>query len=152
MLLHRTTTHVQLYLVFSVYVECIFYVMEMMNSLVLQDVGLSILESYSRVMKGLAFNILARTDDILYVDGAVKLQQAAAGSASPYAHGRLGSGFPKQVQISPGLSSISKEPSASFSMRAMSYLHAVPVSTGQRTPYPLRRNLGQPMKRMAVIS
>lgn len=33
-----------------------------------QDVGKSILESYSRVLESLAFNIVARIDDLLYVD------------------------------------------------------------------------------------
>ena len=35
---------------------------------VLQDVGHAILESYSRVLEGLAFNIVAWIDDVLYVD------------------------------------------------------------------------------------
>ncbi|KAA8528794.1 hypothetical protein F0562_036149 [Nyssa sinensis] len=39
-----------------------------------KDVGLSILESYSRVMESLAFNIMARIDDLLYVDDATKLR------------------------------------------------------------------------------
>lgn len=34
----------------------------------MQDVGKSILESYSRVLESLAFNIVARIDDLLYVD------------------------------------------------------------------------------------
>lgn len=33
-----------------------------------QDVGKSILESYSRVLESLAFNIVARIEDLLYVD------------------------------------------------------------------------------------
>ncbi|KAJ8535450.1 hypothetical protein K7X08_023170 [Anisodus acutangulus] len=33
-----------------------------------KDVGTSILESYSRVLESLAFNIVARIDDLLYVD------------------------------------------------------------------------------------
>ncbi|CAM8962142.1 unnamed protein product [Rhodiola kirilowii] len=33
-----------------------------------KDVGLSILESYSRVLESLAFNTIARIDDVLYVD------------------------------------------------------------------------------------
>ncbi|KAM7517327.1 hypothetical protein LguiA_006910 [Lonicera macranthoides] len=41
-----------------------------------KDVGKSILESYSRVMESLAFNLLARIDDLLYVDDATK-QRAA---------------------------------------------------------------------------
>ncbi|XWS14406.1 hypothetical protein CRYUN_Cryun35bG0006500 [Craigia yunnanensis] len=51
-----------------------------------KDVGQSILESYSRVMESLAFNITARIDDLLYVDNATK-QRAAAESISLYDQG-----------------------------------------------------------------
>lgn len=37
-----------------------------------KDVGQSILESYSRVLESLAFNIIARIDDLLYVDNIGK--------------------------------------------------------------------------------
>lgn len=37
-----------------------------------QDVGKSILESYSRVLESLAFNIVARIDDLVYVDDLCK--------------------------------------------------------------------------------
>lgn len=37
-----------------------------------QDIGKSILESYSRVLESLAFNIVARIDDLLYADGMAK--------------------------------------------------------------------------------
>ncbi|XP_028779730.1 rop guanine nucleotide exchange factor 5 [Neltuma alba] len=37
-----------------------------------KDVGKSILESYSRVLESMAFNILARIDDLLYVDDLTK--------------------------------------------------------------------------------
>ncbi|KAM7526404.1 hypothetical protein LguiA_016306 [Lonicera macranthoides] len=37
-----------------------------------KDVGKSILESYSRVLESLAFNIVARIDDLLYVDDMTK--------------------------------------------------------------------------------
>ncbi|GMJ03155.1 hypothetical protein HRI_003984700 [Hibiscus trionum] len=37
-----------------------------------KDIGKSILESYSRVLEGLAFNIAARIDDLLYVDDLTK--------------------------------------------------------------------------------
>ncbi|XP_073389388.1 rop guanine nucleotide exchange factor 1 isoform X3 [Physcomitrium patens] len=37
-----------------------------------KDVGQSILESYSRVLESLAFNIIARIDDVLYADDLVK--------------------------------------------------------------------------------
>ncbi|KAK8280534.1 hypothetical protein V6Z11_D09G182900 [Gossypium hirsutum] len=37
-----------------------------------KDVGKSIIESYSRVLESLAFNIIARIDDVLYVDDLTK--------------------------------------------------------------------------------
>ncbi|KAH8939656.1 hypothetical protein BDL97_15G047200 [Sphagnum fallax] len=37
-----------------------------------RDVGQSILESYSRVLESLAFNIIARVDDVLYADDQVR--------------------------------------------------------------------------------
>ncbi|XP_021859282.1 rop guanine nucleotide exchange factor 7 isoform X1 [Spinacia oleracea] len=37
-----------------------------------KDVGKSILESYSRVLESLAFNIIARIDDVFYVDDLAK--------------------------------------------------------------------------------
>lgn len=42
-----------------------------------KDVGQAILESYSRVMESLAFNLMARIDDLLYVDDATKKRAAA---------------------------------------------------------------------------
>lgn len=38
----------------------------------IQDVGKSILESYSRVLESMAFNIVARIEDLLYVDDLTK--------------------------------------------------------------------------------
>jgi len=38
----------------------------------MQDVGQSILESYSRVLESLAFTIIARIDDVLYADDLVR--------------------------------------------------------------------------------
>ncbi|CAN1793417.1 Rop guanine nucleotide exchange factor 3 [Linum perenne] len=40
-----------------------------------RDVGQAILESYSRVLEGLAFNIVAWIEDVLFVDKSVKSQQ-----------------------------------------------------------------------------
>ncbi|KAK1578364.1 hypothetical protein Q3G72_029730 [Acer saccharum] len=70
-----------------------------------KDVGQSILESYSRVMESLAFNIMARIDDLLYVDDATK-QRAAAESTSLYDQGRFSCAVPKQKRISPSPFSI----------------------------------------------
>lgn len=40
----------------------------------LQDVGQAILESYSRVLEGLAFNIVSWIEDVLFVDKSMKAQ------------------------------------------------------------------------------
>ena len=76
-----------------------------------QDVGQSILESYSRVMESLAFNIMARIDDVLYVDDATK-RCAAAESVSLFSRGGLG-GLPIQKRMSPSPFSIQHTPYAS---------------------------------------
>ncbi|KAG6651536.1 hypothetical protein CIPAW_06G118800 [Carya illinoinensis] len=73
-----------------------------------KDVGQSILESYSRVMESLAFNIIARIDDVLYVDDATK-QCAAAESMSIFNRGGLG-GLPIQKRLSPSPFSIHQSP------------------------------------------
>lgn len=79
--------------------------------LFLQDVGQSILESYSRVMESLAFNIIARIDDLIYVDDATR-KTAATDSVSLFNPGRLG-GLPIQKRISPSPFSIHNTPYAS---------------------------------------
>lgn len=47
--------------------------------------GQSILESYSRVLESLAFNIIARIDDVLYADDMVK-KSVARPPAPPSSH------------------------------------------------------------------
>ncbi|ESQ53083.1 hypothetical protein EUTSA_v10024857mg [Eutrema salsugineum] len=47
-----------------------------------KDVGQAILESYSRVMESMAFNITARIDDVLYVDDAMRRSVSATESLS----------------------------------------------------------------------
>ncbi|KAL6963643.1 Rop guanine nucleotide exchange factor 1 [Sarracenia purpurea var. burkii] len=69
-----------------------------------KDVGQSILESYSRVMESLAFNIMARIDDVLYADDATKRCDKAE-SISLLSRGNLG-GVPIQKRMSPSPFSI----------------------------------------------
>lgn len=77
-----------------------------------KDVGQSILESYSRVMESLAFNIMARIDDLLYVDDAMK-QRAAAKTTSLYDQTRFNGSIPKQKQILPSPFSLQRGLSSS---------------------------------------
>ncbi|CAI9104806.1 OLC1v1003569C1 [Oldenlandia corymbosa var. corymbosa] len=80
-----------------------------------KDVGQSILESYSRVMESLAFNVMARIDDVLYVDDATKRCNALESSMSSFfSRGGLGGGHhPIQKRISPSPFSIQHTPYAS---------------------------------------
>ncbi|XP_050213774.1 rop guanine nucleotide exchange factor 7-like [Mercurialis annua] len=56
-----------------------------------KDVGKSILESYSRVLESLAFNIIARIDDVLYVNDLTKHsdQYSSISKVSVIAHKRV---------------------------------------------------------------
>lgn len=75
---------------------------------ILQDVGQSILESYSRVMESLAFNIIARIDDVIYVDDTTK-RCAAVESMPLFSRGGLGC-LPIQRRMSPSPFSIKHTP------------------------------------------
>ncbi|RWW04368.1 hypothetical protein GW17_00032414, partial [Ensete ventricosum] len=74
----------------------------------------SILESYSRVMESLAFNIVARIDDLIFVDDATKkcAAAAAAEAISVFNRGGLG-GLPLQRRISHSPFSIQNTPHVS---------------------------------------
>ncbi|KAL8158841.1 hypothetical protein V2J09_000378 [Rumex salicifolius] len=65
-----------------------------------KDVGQAILESYSRVIESLAYNIMARIDDLLFVDDATKQQASCAESKSVLSRGGFGS-LPIQKRMSP---------------------------------------------------
>ncbi|GAB4853110.1 Rop guanine nucleotide exchange factor 1 [Ancistrocladus abbreviatus] len=76
-----------------------------------KDVGQAILESYSRVMESLAFNIMARIDDVLFADDAKK-KSASAESKSIFGRRGFGS-LPVQKRMSPSPFSIQHTPYAS---------------------------------------
>ncbi|KAJ4826907.1 Rop guanine nucleotide exchange factor 1 [Turnera subulata] len=103
-----------------------------------KDVGQSILESYSRVMESLAFNIMARIDDVLYVDDATR-QCAAAESVSLFNRG-IG-GLPIQKRMSPSPFSIQHSPFAS-PFATPTFCSSTPVagSPGRASP-PLKKNI-----------
>ncbi|XP_047323285.1 rop guanine nucleotide exchange factor 1-like [Impatiens glandulifera] len=78
-----------------------------------KDVGQSILESYSRVMESLAFNMIARMDDVIYVNDIAEKQTAeAAESMAFFGRGGLGC-VPIQKRMSPSPFSIQHTPFAS---------------------------------------
>ncbi|KAL6217987.1 PREDICTED: rop guanine nucleotide exchange factor 1 [Fragaria vesca subsp. vesca] len=104
-----------------------------------KDVGQSILESYSRVMESLAFNIMARIDDVLFVDDATK-RCAAAESVSLFSRGGLG-GVPIQKRMSPSPFSIQQTPYAS-PLATPTFCSSTPViGSPGRTPLCVKRNI-----------
>ncbi|KAJ4829540.1 Rop guanine nucleotide exchange factor 1 [Turnera subulata] len=60
-----------------------------------KDVGHAIIESYSRVMESLAFNTMARIDDLLYVDDATK-QRTVTQPTCSCDRGRFGGSISRQ--------------------------------------------------------
>ncbi|KAM5562649.1 rop guanine nucleotide exchange factor 1 [Rosa sericea] len=104
-----------------------------------KDVGQSILESYSRVMESLAFNIMARIDDVLFVDDATK-RCAAAESVSLFSRGGMG-GVPIQKRMSPSPFSIQQTPYAS-PLATPTFCSSTPViGSPGRTPLCVKRNI-----------
>lgn len=63
-----------------------------------KDVGKSILESYSRVLESLAFNIVARIDDLLHVDD---LTRQSVPTVSVIAHKKVSIPYPVPVSGTP---------------------------------------------------
>ncbi|KAJ9132678.1 hypothetical protein P3X46_033518 [Hevea brasiliensis] len=103
-----------------------------------KDIGQSILESYSRVMESLAFNVMARIDDVLFVDDATK-RCAAAESMSLFNRSGLG-GLPIQKRMSPSPFSIRHSPFAS-PFATPTFCSSTPVAgSPRRAPSSLNRN------------
>nr|XP_043608766.1 rop guanine nucleotide exchange factor 1 [Erigeron canadensis] len=93
-----------------------------------KDVGHSILESYSRVMESLAFNIMARIDDVIFVDDAAK-RCVASESLSIFNRGGLG-GRPVQKRMSPSPFSIQHSPySSPFATPTFCSSPPIPISS-----------------------
>lgn len=88
-----------------------------------QDVGKSILESYSRVLESMAFNIVSRIDDLLYVDDLTK-------------HSDTFALVPHQKISHPFSVSVSGTPhKALFGTPKFSPVPLISPSKGERTPF-----------------
>lgn len=103
-----------------------------------KDVGQSILESYSRVMESLAFNIMARIDDVLYVDDSAN-RCSAAESMAIFSRGNL-AGHPIQKRMLPSPFSIQHTPYAS-PFATPTFCSSPPISGSPgRVPKPIHSN------------
>ncbi|CAA3022353.1 rop guanine nucleotide exchange factor 5-like [Olea europaea var. sylvestris] len=105
-----------------------------------KDVGKSILESYSRVLESLAFNIVARIDDLLYVDDLTKKSDnlSSVTKVSVIAQKRVS--IPSAVPVS-GTPYRSAFATPSFSPAPL-----ISPSRGERTPF-LSGNCNKPPRR-----
>ncbi|KAK7290080.1 hypothetical protein RIF29_04250 [Crotalaria pallida] len=89
-----------------------------------KDVGKSILESYSRVLESIAFNIVARIDDLLYVDDLTKHSD------------RCPLVSPKKVSSRPFSVSVSGTPhKAAVGTPSFSPKPLISPARGERTPF-----------------
>ncbi|KAG6522986.1 rop guanine nucleotide exchange factor 1-like [Zingiber officinale] len=100
-----------------------------------KDVGQSILESYSRVVESLAFNIVARIEDLIFVDDAAK-KYAAAEAVSVFNQEVL-EGIPLKKRSPPSLISIHTPCTSSFATPmfcSSSPIAESPASLSKETP------------------
>ncbi|KAF8403004.1 hypothetical protein HHK36_011099 [Tetracentron sinense] len=95
-----------------------------------KDVGKSILESYSRVLESLAFNIVARIDDLLYVDDLTKHsdQFSPVPTVSVIAHKTVSIPYPVPVSSTPYRTA--------FTTPSFSPASLVSPAKGERYPFP----------------
>ncbi|KAL0338255.1 UNVERIFIED_CONTAM: Rop guanine nucleotide exchange factor 7 [Sesamum angustifolium] len=92
-----------------------------------KDVGKAILESYSRVLESLAFNIVARIDDVLYVDDLSKHsdQFVSISKVGVITHKSIGIALP-----------VSSTPyKTAFTTPTFSPLQSISPAKGDRSPY-----------------
>ncbi|XP_022745358.1 rop guanine nucleotide exchange factor 5-like isoform X1 [Durio zibethinus] len=94
-----------------------------------KDVGKSILESYSRVLESLAYNIVARIDDLLYVDDLTKHSEklASVPTVSVIAHKKVSIPYSVPASSSPYKTAIT---TPSFSPAPL-----ISPAKGERTPF-----------------
>ncbi|KAJ0964031.1 hypothetical protein J5N97_029153 [Dioscorea zingiberensis] len=103
-----------------------------------KDIGQSILESYSRVLESLAFNIMARIDDLIFVDDATK-KCAASEAVSLFNPEGIG-GLPIQKRISPSPFSLKKSPYTSPFVTP-TFCSSTPSSPRRAQPSPSKDSL-----------
>ncbi|XWS43783.1 hypothetical protein CRYUN_Cryun16bG0133700 [Craigia yunnanensis] len=94
-----------------------------------KDVGKSILESYSRVLESLAFNIVARIDDLLYVDDLTKHSDQFSSPSRVGVIGQKSFSIPYSVPFS------STPYRTAFTTPNFSLSQLVSPAKGERSPF-----------------
>ncbi|GLT93023.1 hypothetical protein SLE2022_108300 [Rubroshorea leprosula] len=106
-----------------------------------KDVGKSLLESYSRVLESLAYNIVARIDDLLYVDDLTKHSDklSSVPTVSVIAH--------KKVSIPYSVPVLSTPYKTASSTPSFSPAPLISPIRGERTPFLKENNNNKPHRR-----
>uniref|UniRef100_A0A2P2L2D2 PRONE domain-containing protein n=1 Tax=Rhizophora mucronata TaxID=61149 RepID=A0A2P2L2D2_RHIMU len=94
-----------------------------------KDVGKSILESYSRVLESLAFNIMARIDDLFYVDDMTKQTDKLSSVATVNVIAHKKASIPYSVPVS------GTPYRTTFSTPSFSPARLITPARGERTPF-----------------
>ncbi|KAK2968597.1 hypothetical protein RJ640_009425 [Escallonia rubra] len=109
-----------------------------------KDVGKSILESYSRVLESLAYSIVARIDDLLYVDDLTRHSDklSSVPTVSVIAHKRVSVPYSVSVSGTPYKSA--------FSTPKCSPAQLASPAKGERTPFLIGHNNKPPRRGFGV--
>ncbi|KAJ6720517.1 ROP GUANINE NUCLEOTIDE EXCHANGE FACTOR 5 [Salix viminalis] len=94
-----------------------------------KDVGKSIIESYSRVLESLAFNIVARIDDLLYVDDLTKHSDKSSSvpTVGVFSHKKISIPYSVPVSGTPY--------KTTFSAPSFTPMPLISPVRGERTPF-----------------
>ncbi|GAU41826.1 hypothetical protein TSUD_177370 [Trifolium subterraneum] len=94
----------------------------------LMDVGKAILESYSRVLESLAFNMVSRIDDVLYVDDLTK------NSDQFPSHPKVGVITRKSISVPYAMPAPTTPYKSAFGTPTLSPAHVISPSKGGKSP------------------
>lgn len=107
-----------------------------------QDVGKSILESYSRVLESLAFNIIARIDDLLYVDDLTRHSNRLTSAATVNVVGHKKAAYSVHLSSTPYKLTSTTSSFSPGPLVSPAKTERVPFLNNKNTSKPPRRGFG----------
>ncbi|CAK9326226.1 unnamed protein product [Citrullus colocynthis] len=107
-----------------------------------KDVGKSILESYSRVLESLAFNIIARIDDLLYVDDLTRHSNRLTSAATVNVVGHKKAAYSVHLSSTPYKLTSTTSSFSPGPLVSPAKTERVPFLNNKNTSKPPRRGFG----------